>query len=377
MPTPRNSPNRAAAAGRRPSRRRAAQGTLVLLVDPDGARAGMTAAALERAGIDCVLAPTLDDIPGGLRALPLAVLFAADRLDGAWVDAARSLPADTAALCLSGRAGLTDAVAAMQAGVRDLIPEPLDDEDFAVRIRAACAHALLLREESERVRRLELSCKRLTRARREVSRQIDTFCNDLADAYRELTSQMNTAALAGEFEAALRDELDVEEVLRCGLEFILARTGPTNAAIYLPTSSGDYNLGAYVNYDRPKGAAEVMFDHLADALAPRFDEEPAPVALPTPAAIEQRLGENAHWLGECGAVVAACRYQGECLAVLALFRDQRVPYKQDLPAMLAVLADVFARRLAHVVHVHNRHRPDNAWPGFGPEDRDVDDGMAA
>ena len=54
------------------------------------------------------------------------------------------------------------------------------------------------------------------------------------------------------------------------LEFTLSKIGSTNAAIFLPTSSGDYSLGAYVNYDIPRDGIEIMLDQLADVLAPNF-----------------------------------------------------------------------------------------------------------
>ena len=33
---------------------------------------------------------------------------------------------------------------------------------------------------------------------------------------------------------------------------MLTKTGPTNAAVFLPGTGTDFDLGAYVNYDCPR-----------------------------------------------------------------------------------------------------------------------------
>ena len=74
---------------------------------------------------------------------------------------------------------------------------------------------------------------------------------------------MTMVTLASEFNSLIRQELDLESLLRVSVEFILGKSGPTNAAVFLPAASGDYSLGAYVNYDCPKDSAEVLMDQLA------------------------------------------------------------------------------------------------------------------
>lgn len=114
-------------------------------------------------------------------------------------------------------------------------------------------------------------CRRLNTAREQVSQQVDTLCSDLVNAYQELADHMNQVTTATEFKGLIRNELDIESLLRTTLEFVLSRSGPTNAAIFLPTTSGDYSLGAYVNYDCPKETVDVLLDHLANVVAPRFE----------------------------------------------------------------------------------------------------------
>jgi hypothetical protein len=172
----------------------------------------------------------------------------------------------------------------------------------------------------------------------------------------------------------VRQELDVENLLRSTLEYMLTRSGPTNAAVFLPTGQQDFNLGAYVNYDLPKETADVLLDHLADSLAPRLQQDTEIRRYDTREQLEARLGDVAGWLGDSSVVTFTCRDNGDCLAVVALFRDRRTGFSDELLQQLAVLRDIFGEQLARVVRIHHRHMPKDAWPGFDVED---DRGLAA
>ena len=55
----------------------------------------------------------------------------------------------------------------------------------------------------------------------------------------------------------------IEGVLQTALEFILGKTGPTNAAIFLADSPSSYSLGAYVNCDCPREQADPVLSKFA------------------------------------------------------------------------------------------------------------------
>src|SRR6185436_11876429 len=112
------------------------------------------------------------------------------------------------------------------------------------------------------------------------------------------SGQVLELSIASEFNGLIRQELDVESLLRTALEFILAKTGPTNAAVFLPATSGDFSLGAYVNYDCPKDTADVLLDHLAVVIAPRMEHQAELKSLATPEELAAFLGDDAHWLAE-------------------------------------------------------------------------------
>lgn len=185
---------------------------------------------------------------------------------------------------------------------------------------------------------------------------------------------MNQVTTASEFTVLIRQELDIESLLRTTLEYVLGRSGPTNAAVFLPTTSGDFSLGAYVNYDCPKETVDILLDHMANVVAPKFEHAEAPVHLNSRKAMDSTLGDDAQWLGDSHVVAYACRSGGETLAVVMLFRDSRSPYAKGLIDQLVTVGDLFASQLARVIRIHHRHLPKEKWGRIGdPEPEQHDD----
>ncbi len=293
---------------------------------------------------------------------------------------------ELAIVVLSDDCGVETAMRAMQAGACDLIPSTIS-LDFAV----ARLRPQLLRAEKMHARRqamnvkidkLKSLCRQLNSARHEVTRHVGSLCTNLTGAYREMADQLEMVGLSSEFNSLIRQELDVESLLRTALEYMLTKTGPTNAAVFLPATSGDFSLGAYVNYDCAKDTAEVLLDHLAAALAPKFEGERDVVFMNARGELEARIGEAADWLRESSVVTMACRVDGECLAVLTLFRDRSTPFSESLKPVLKTMGDLFGKQLSRIIHVHHRHLPKSKWGAPGdpcdpPERNDDDIDLAA
>lgn len=277
-----------------------------------------------------------------------------------------------------------DAVRSMRAGASDIISIQARTAETARRLLDCVKRAQRIRMRDARVMRLEKLCHKLDNARREVSGQVGDLCNDLVEAYRDLSEQFGDVKLATEFNAILRQELDIESLLRTMLEFTLSKIGSTNAAVFLPTSSGDYSLGAYVNYDIPKDATEVMLDQLADSIAPRFEQTEGVITLSTRDDMDDALGSDAHWLEDHQAMIISCSHDDECLGVLSLFRNNTRPFDQEDERTLSIIAKLFGEQLGRVIHVHHRHLPKEQWgsidhidPEFDSDDDDFlgfDDG---
>jgi DNA-binding response OmpR family regulator len=274
---------------------------------------------------------------------------------------------------------LDDAVRALRAGAGDLLSRTTPMRDLGRRIEAALERAAAWRRQEQRIVRLKRICRRLRTARDQVARQVDSLCSDLVHAYQELAEHMNQVSTASEYGSLIRQELDLESLLRTTLEFILAKTGPTNAAVFLPATSGDFSLGAYVNYDCPKETIDILLDHMANAVAPRLQDVPAIEHITDRAGVDKYLAGDAQWIGESHMIAFSCRHEGECLAIFLLFRDSKTPYTEGLLGQLKTVRDLFAQQLAKVIRIHHRHLPKEKWGALGDMDepRGDDYGLAA
>lgn len=164
-----------------------------------------------------------------------------------------------------------------------------------------------------------------------------------------------------EFGVLARLELDVESLLRTTLEYVLHKIGPTNAAVFLPTAGDEFTLGAYVNYDCPKDCVDMLLDHVAASVAPAIESDPTLRVHRGDDALDELMGEHAAWLTGCEAVTFAAEHDGEMLAAVALFRDDRDPFDATTLRRLGVIGDIMAQQLARIIRVHHRHIPMDQW----------------
>ena len=325
---------------------------------------------------DCALADSAKAAIAAVDVRPYDVaIIRCDLPDGSGLDLARALSlrgGGPASILVTESPTLEQAVQAMRSGALDIVSTGITAGDLGASMRAALERSKALREREARIERLTRVCRRLNQARHDVTRQVSSLCGDMVNAYQELSGQVLQIGIAGEFGSLIRQELDVESLLRTTLEFVLAKVGPTNAAVFLPASSGDFSLGAYVNYDCPKDTADVLLDHLAAIIAPRMENQSDLKSLTTPEQLGAFLGDDAHWLADSGVILFSCHHEGECLAVVALFRDRRTPFAEKLMPTLGVIRDLFGKQLARVIHIHHRHLPKDQWGAFDEGEDDID-----
>ena len=195
---------------------------------------------------------------------------------------------------------------------------------------------------------------------------------DMSDAQN---GDMDLVTVRAEFGGLARLELDVESLLRTTLEYVLHKIGPTNAAVFLPTSGQDFTLGAYVNYDCPRDCVDVLLDHVAASVAPAIEADPNMRLHRGEEALDNLMGEHAAWLTGCEAVTFAAEHEGEMLAAVALFRDDRDPFGVRTMQRLGVISELLAQQLARIIRVHHRHVPIDQWGSS--EEHGEDPPMAA
>lgn len=246
-------------------------------------------------------------------------------------------------------------------------PETAGHELGAV-LLAAALHSRALKERKAGPHRWNNARDRASRG---VSGAVEVVAPQCGSKFSDVQAgprrspDMSQLSIANEFKGMISNELDIEALLRTTLEFVLARSGPTNAAIFLPTTSGDYSLGAYVNYDCPKDTCDILLDHMANVVAPKFERQTSVAYMTTPSELKRRIGEDAAWLGDSGVVAFACKHDNETLAIFLLFRDRRTVYPASVLEQLRTVGDLFAAQLARVIHIHHRHLPKEKWGMLG------------
>jgi len=267
---------------------------------------------------------------------------------------------------------------ALRAGASEIFHRGLGADALVLRLGNLLELARRTARKTQRTTRLQRICRRLSDAGRQVGHQMDALWTDVIFAQRELARTMNQATLSHEFGGLIRQELDLEVLLRTTLEYVLGKSGPTNAAVFLPATSGDFSLGAYVNYDCPKETVDILLDHMANVVAPRFEHVRDIAHLTDPREIRDKVAGDAVWIGDSHVVAFACRHQDECLAIFMFFRDSKLPYPEAFINQLRVVRDLFAAQLARVVRIHHRHLPKDKWGALGdPPSDGSDDGMTA
>jgi DNA-binding response OmpR family regulator len=346
----------------------------VLLVDAEPQVRELISNAIDGEQMTLISASSVAEADQCLAEAPVDLaLIEPDLPDGCGIELADRIKCDrpiAQTIMITSEPSLERAVDALRIGAGDFISKPLDLADLNKRVHAAIDRHRSDRDQKRRLKRLRRICKKLNQAHDDVSRQVDILCNDLVTAYQELASQFNEVSETRQFTRVLGDELDLEHVLRKSLEHLLQKAGPTNAAIFLPTTADEYTLGGYVNYDCSTESADLLLEHLAGVAAPRFAGADVPVHVTDNQRLDELLGDDWNYLADSHFMAVSCRAKDECMAVLVLFRDQSEPFDGNLASYLEAIAPLLADRLAKVIRVHHRHK--GAFGNFpGGEDDSI------
>lgn len=301
---------------------------------------------------------------------PVGVAFIEETtIAGAWISKWRAIRAawpECIGVLLTRKS--VPGAASLRAALRERISDVCPATDVAA-LRICAQRAVKgAKERAKQVhslRTLKKRCKRLESSRQELLRQVGALSQGMMLTYRQVADQMKSTAAVAEFETLIRQELDIEGLLRIMLEYTLKRVGPTNGAIFLPTSCGDFSLGAYVNYDCNRESAETLFGDLADTLAPACEtfrsltctEQIGTLAF-------DHIGED-HWIADQAGAFQAIWHDGECLAVIAFFRNAKTPFKPAARESLTILNDLFGKQLARIIKTHHRHKTKGNFGGWG------------
>lgn len=296
---------------------------------------------------------TFDEADDLFALRPDLVLVAADDDNTRWRSLAREFEGEFRMVLASFTPTIEDAAEAMRLGMADLLLLDTTKREIARRIGVMAVEA---------------------RHKRAPEAPLPLALVPSTEAPSSHTD-IDLVTVRAEFGVLARLELDVESLLRTTLEYVLHKIGPTNAAVFLPTAGEDFTLGAYVNYDCPKDCVDLLLDHVAASVAPAIESDPGMRLHRGEEALDELMGEHAAWLTGCEAVTFAAEHDGELLAAVALFRDDRDPFDARTLHRLEAIGDILAQQLARIIRVHHRHLPMDQWDG--PEEQSEDPPMAA
>ena len=178
--------------------------------------------------------------------------------------------------------------------------------------------------------------------------------------HSDMSERLDIVSSVSAYRALVSQELDIEGVLQTSLEFLLSKTGPTNAAVLLAESEIDYALGAYVNFECPRELADPVLDRLANGVCHHVAEQGDLVKFHDVKEFIEAVGPEAEILQNSDVIAMPCIHEDECLAVVFLFRDVSNPFSEEMAPLLDSLRQVFGEQLAKVIRIH--HRLDAQWP---------------
>lgn len=281
---------------------------------------------------------------------------------------AHRMNASTKTVVVASEMTPDDVVKALRCGAVDFVAAPTDADALMQRLDVAILKARAELQREERIIRLQRICTELNSARRKISGQVDNLCEELIAAARDSNERIDAVTTATEFRTMLRQELDIEELLRTTLEYFLVKTGPTNGAVFLPDHEDNWALGAYVNYDCPREAIGFLLDQLSTIICPQMTAEDDIVVFDDAREFTDWVGLESSIIDDTQVVAFSCRHDGECLAVFVLFRNRTDPFQAALAPTIDLLRTIFAEQLATVISVHHRAAPQ--WPADGYEEED-------
>jgi hypothetical protein len=207
-----------------------------------------------------------------------------------------------------------------------------------------------------------------------MSQQVDVLCGDLASAYRTIKDQLSIVEMTTEFRTLISQELDVEDMLRISLEYILGKTGPTNGVVYLREAEAEFGIGAFVNYEWQDRNIMPSLEALGHLVCEPMEREPGLMKFEDAESFARSKGVDPDLFDKGEIVAFSCHRNTDCLAVVVLFRDKEHPFTDEVAGMLDALRDILAEQLGRILRVHKRSTFE--WPEQGTDDSDWGDQAA-
>ena len=335
----------------------------VLVVDADPSVAGLVADALNGGRSDAAAAVfsadsakaakgTLRRLRDAGRDVDLVLLDRALPDADAVIAAMRDLHPEARRVVTCDQPCLDAGLDALRGGALDYLAKPLPPAG-ALRARLTQIAGLRHRElhVDRRLRRLRSAVRGLNLARRVVGKKVDLLCNDLVSAYGEVSKKLEYVRVHEDLRRSLDAAGDLEQLLCHTMDWLLRKLGHCNIAVFLTDDDGAAELGAYMKYT--VAGDEPLTSWLGEQIAPLAGDE-AGWASGGAELFGDLTGElpDAQAAAMLGQTLAAadCRYMGESLATLVLFRRADGEFSEEDADLIRAAAAAFAVALTALVN---------------------------
>ncbi len=331
----------------------------VLVVDADPATGDIVRQGCQTVAGKVRIATSVDQAAAEMTRRPADLLLVNVQInDNAGLELLRSLRKKypgTEAIAVSRVRRSELCLDAWRAGAADMIVGPVTVEEVQRSVEEVAHKRHGVERLLARNVRLRQTCRRLNKARHEISQQVDLLCNDLVRAYQEMAQQLNFTQVTTEYAAMVEDELEVEGVLRKTMEWVLKKLGPINAAVYLPDAEHKFALGAYLNLDTQADAE--LISAVGETLVREADASGRSIHMENDQQLLEHFGEQSAALRGRAWFAAGCFTKRECLAVMVIFRRQGEPLDAHLKMPIESACPLLAEKIEQALELYNRLNP--------------------
>jgi len=346
----------------------------VLVVAADDAFTGSVISRIRDAGHRCETATTLDEARTALQSGEFDLVLLEAFLESnalSLITEARTGCPWIRVIAWSNQPNPDATIEAIRLGATDYLHLPEGLEELPTRISQAVSQGRSHRQREKKLQRLMEACETLRASKDEMSEQVDVLCSDLASAYRNIKDQMSTVEMTTEFRTLISQELDVEDMLRTTLEYILKKIGPTNGVVHLREAEGEYGIGAFVNYEWQDRNIMPSLEKLGDLLCGPMQSEDGLMKFEDAESFAHHDGVDASLFEDAEIVSFTCNRNDTCLAIVTLFRNSSTPFTDEMAGMLDALRDILAEQLGRILRVYKRSASE--WPIESEDESDWGD----
>lgn len=343
-----------------------------------GGRSSPSATPIEEAGCTAGWALRLERVTIARRAIQLARAHPVDLvvLDFSsqptnarrLIAAMRKLNPACAIVVVGGLGSPQATVECFRAGATDWIdPDSWKSNDEIHRkISAWLESSISRRLSGDRLAVLEAACRKLTQDRVQLEQRLGGAAANLAGSEEVARDREVVASMQAEFRMILSQEVEVESIIELTANYMIAKVGPTNAAIFT-LEEERYRLAGYVRDDLSRKGAGGLIEHIGSSWCHAIAKEQHAVSFDPMTIAPDGYAKLAGVIpGRC-VLAFACPTEklDAAPAVIVLFRDGQRPFGPDALQMARAVGAVLSGGIERVRRVLSRAQPQ--WPKETPD----------